>query len=295
MGSIRKILFPTRFEGLAFPCLESSLHLARAGLEEVVFLYVLDRDEVGFVPFGGFDQPLAQELREKAKLHFADWGRALAAKGLRWKEIEEIGNPEAKILEIASRERVDLIVTGRQHHHPADRVYLGGTAMEIVRRSPVPVLVCKGHGEGESCEINVNPFKKLLLGTDFSACSEAAIGFVTGLGGLAQRVAVAHVIPGDALDDEAPEEIRSTEGKARRLLQEVCSRLEAVGIGSEAHLVGGDVEGELLRLAADNQCTGVVLGTKGRSGLEEIFLGSVSHRVVEASPVPVILVPVPKG
>ena len=33
------------------------------------------------------------------------------------------------------------------------------------------------------------------------------------------------------------------------------------------------------------------MGTKGKHGVKEIWLGSASHRVAEGSPLPVLLVP----
>ena len=46
MKKIRKVLFPTKFEDLSFPCIERLYPLKGAGLEEIVFLFVIDREEV---------------------------------------------------------------------------------------------------------------------------------------------------------------------------------------------------------------------------------------------------------
>ncbi|MBI5441780.1 MAG: universal stress protein [Deltaproteobacteria bacterium] len=292
MRRIRKILFPTRFEPLSYSCLGWVLPLARAGAEEIVFLYVIDRDEVGFVPYGGFDRKLADELREKAKLHFEDWSRIVEERGLRWRAIEEVGNPEAKILEVAGREGVDLIVTGRQHHHPLDAVYLGGTAMEILRESRVPVLVCKAGEAGEGCPIDSSPFDHVLLATDFSAESRAALDFLLGLRAVVGCVSVVHVF--EELEELEGEAVASREAELRTGLEGVCAELRTAGLECDSPLVAGDVEAEVLRIAADGRCTGIIMGTMGKHGLRELFEGSDSHRVTEGSPIPVVLVPLPK-
>ena len=43
---IRKMLFVTEFEELWFDALQSLMDLKKAGLNHVVFLHVIDRDEV---------------------------------------------------------------------------------------------------------------------------------------------------------------------------------------------------------------------------------------------------------
>ena len=51
---IEKILFPTKFRELAFDSLESLLVLKEVGLKEVVLYYVIPREEISFVPYGGY-------------------------------------------------------------------------------------------------------------------------------------------------------------------------------------------------------------------------------------------------
>ena len=53
--NIKKILFPTNFEDLSFPTVEALYSLEKAGLEEIVFLFVIDRDEVAYNLLTGFD------------------------------------------------------------------------------------------------------------------------------------------------------------------------------------------------------------------------------------------------
>ena len=56
MQKIRKILIPTKFDELSFLVVKQLMRLKEAGLQEVVFLYVVDREEVSFDRLRGLDE-----------------------------------------------------------------------------------------------------------------------------------------------------------------------------------------------------------------------------------------------
>ena len=291
MDAIRKVLFPTKFEALSFPCLQRLLPLRQAGLEEVVLLFVIDRDEVAYNLFRGFDRKLADQLREEARLRFEDWERELAKQGLRARQVIEVGRPDGKIIEVSCREEVDLIVAGRQRQKPADAVYLGGTTMGVLRRSAIPVLVCKHGPEGTCGSGDRSVFEHVLYATDFSPDSQRALELIGALDGAARRVDVVHVITERDFRKHSPEDLRREQEKARQRMEAICAGLRGQGLEAEGHLLAGHTAAEILKAAQDHGATLIVMGTKGRHGIREIWLGSASHRVAELASVPVVLVP----
>lgn len=68
---------------------------------------------------------------------------------------------------------------------------------------------------------------------------------------------------------------------------------EVGGCSVETALVSGRPGPEIVRLAAEKDCSLVVMGTQGRGALAEVFLGSVSHYVARHSPAPTLLIPHP--
>ena len=147
---IKKILFPTNFEHLSLKIVEELFVLKEAGLEEIVFLFVIDRDEVSFNLLRGFDKDYAEELTESARLRFLEWEERVKEAGLKASHVIEIGSPEGKILEVSCREDVDLIVAGRRRPMATDAIYLSGTTMGVLRRTAIPVMIykCSLHKEG---------------------------------------------------------------------------------------------------------------------------------------------------
>ena len=291
MKKIRKVLFPTKFEDLSFPCIERLYPLKGADLEEILFLFVIDREEVAGDLFRGFDKKLVERLREEARLRFEDWAKEVEANGIRCRHLVEIGRPEGKILEISCREEVDLIVSGRQRHVPTDTLYLGGTAMGLLRRSSIPVLVCKHGSEAVCAPVEGHDFERVLLATDFSEDSRYAVEFVKALAGVAQKVGVVHVIAEREFKKSSVEQIRAEEERSQAQLDAICVELGEAGLDAMPHLLAGEIHAQVLQTAADHRASAIVMGTRGKHGLKELWLGSASHRVAELAPVPVILVP----
>lgn len=68
---------------------------------------------------------------------------------------------------------------------------------------------------------------------------------------------------------------------------------EMVGdVPVETAIRDGNPSGEIVDYASDHDCDAIVMGTHGRGGIDRLLLGSVAERVVRASPVPVVTVPV---
>ncbi len=60
-------------------------------------------------------------------------------------------------------------------------------------------------------------------------------------------------------------------------------------------LLEGDPATEIARYAADAGIDVIVIGTRGRTGVDRLVLGSVAERVMRESPCSVLVVKLPKG
>jgi nucleotide-binding universal stress UspA family protein len=291
MSSIQKILFPTKFEELSFVVVQQLMSLKRAGLEEVVFLYIIDRDEVSFDLYRGFDEEYAGKLEREADNRFEDWEKHLQAMGVRARHRVEIGDPAVEILKVAREEKVDLIVAGRQRETPLEKVYLGGTSMSLVRNSEFPVLITKPVEDELGGDDRIhNPFERVLLATDFSAAAKRAQAVVKAAAGAIDEVDVVTVLDEREIHGENEAEVSAERAEIDRQLQAVAKDLAEAG-EVRTHALCGKVAAEILRARDDHDATLIAVGTTGKHGLAELWLGSVSHRLAELSDVPVLLVP----
>jgi len=293
---IKKVLFPTKFRELAFNSLESLLELKEIGLKEVVLTYVIPRDEVAFVPFGGYMKDEEERLREQARIRFEDWQEAISRRGVDSTIRIQVGNPIPKIISIAEEEKVDMIVAGRKKRTTLDKVHIGSHTLDLVRRSSVPVLISKYmvlyEWEGELItRLNEHIFRKPLFATDWSKPSEKALKLVSSFKGLTDKVMVTHIIGVKISKNLDKSELRRIERESKERLGSYCDRLKKAGVKAEPHLFSGRSSAEIIRVAREHKATMIIMGTTGKDRIRDFWLGSVSHRVAETSELPVLLVP----
>jgi nucleotide-binding universal stress UspA family protein len=96
------------------------------------------------------------------------------------------------------------------------------------------------------------------------------------------------VLVSDFLGKEAAE--RLLEQTARADTAHVRERLSAAGVAHTLHVVMGDPATRILERAAAIGATMILMGTRGQGRIAIALLGSVAHKVVYDSSIPVTLV-----
>ncbi|WP_456397347.1 universal stress protein [Desulfurobacterium sp.] len=150
-------------------------------------------------------------------------------------------------------------------------------------------------------------FKKILYATDFSPLARAALDYVKELKSAgAEEVVVVHVV--DAKITGFPEGVNLMEKKTELMFElpenearqfrelidmayEVKEEIEKEGLKVKIYLTAAvDFSNRIVEVAQEEEVKIIVLGAHGKSFLEELVLGSVSHGVIEKSKVPVLVV-----
>jgi nucleotide-binding universal stress UspA family protein len=295
--SIKRILFATKFGELSLDAVKSLLDLKQAGMEEIILTHIIPRDEVAFVPFGGYLKDEEQRLREEARIRFEDWQDDLEKAGVGVKVFIEEGDPVPEIMKIAEAEKVNLIVSGRTRRTNLEKVYVGSHTLELLRRSStIPVLVstcmaaCDIDGECVK-RLNEHPFQRPLFAADWSAPSEHALQFIVSLRGAVEKVDVVHVIALKISREHDHSDWKRIEAESRDRLHRYCGILRKAGIEGEPHLAAGHTATEILRLGRELNSTMTILGTTGKDRVHAFFLGSLSQHIAETSDAPTLLMP----
>lgn len=133
-------------------------------------------------------------------------------------------------------------------------------------------------------------FARILVPTDFSAPSEAALAYARGLANqFDAALHLIHIAENPFLRPVVTDR-RSLEDAAVRWLQDRLTEDERRR-GAVAILERSDEPAnEILQYAKSADIDLIVMGTHGRTGLVRVVLGSVAEAVVRAAPCPVLTV-----
>jgi nucleotide-binding universal stress UspA family protein len=291
-----RILFYTKFREMSFNALEAVVELKKAGLKEVVLIHVIPREDVAFVPYGGYLKEEEERLKEIARSRFEDWQKTLSKRGIESKIRIEVGVTNSEILSAAEEEEVQLIVTGRKKRTLLEKIYVGSHILDLLRRSPIPILMFKYMVEYESDgetlnKVNDHIFERPLLATDWSEPSKNALSSLLALKGAVDTILLTHII--DAKLSKGVDEagLKALETESKKRLDAHCRILADDGIQAEAHLSFGRTTPEIIKVAREHKASMIVMGRTGKDWFHEYWLGGVSHRVAEMSELPVLLVP----
>jgi nucleotide-binding universal stress UspA family protein len=143
--------------------------------------------------------------------------------------------------------------------------------------------------------------KKILVPTDFSACSDAAVRYARALAqAFDAELHLLHVVQDPYTQPWAAEAFPAPLGEMlEQWQQQARERLAALLPGDEASrskmaTVVGSPFYEIVRYAEEQQMDLIVIGTHGRGPIGHMLLGSVAEKVVRKSPCPVLTVRQPQ-
>ena len=134
------------------------------------------------------------------------------------------------------------------------------------------------------------PIKNILHPTDFSKPSDYALRFACALARDYQaRLVLLHVVEPPVYHGELGMTIPLSDDFYAWLKKRLDRLVSAdCGVPVTTILAEGDASREILRIALEQECDLIVLGTHGRTGLSRVLLGSVAECVTRHSRVPVL-------
>ena len=141
-------------------------------------------------------------------------------------------------------------------------------------------------------------FNTILYPTDFSDVASSALEFVKQLKEAgAKDVIVLHVIDIrgiDALSRYASRDLIEIENFMEEEIEKKVDQLEQeltdCGLTVKVRIERGVPFREILRVEEEEDVSLIVLGSHGVSNIEEMFLGSVSEKVIRKAKSPVLVV-----
>ena len=189
---------------------------------------------------------------------------------------------------------VDLVVTSTLGGSGVPHWLSEGVATKIVRGIDTPVLLVQQAGKEARPRI-----KRLLVNLDGSENAEHILPYARALAtAFSAEVLLLSVpeVPDAAKFGVAPDQVEKLRGEAETRLWHYLADV-ATAIRNDCYQIQTMVTGTspvrtIVRLADSEDVDIIMMTTRGRGGLDRLFLGSVAMRVVEQTSLPVFLVPI---
>ena len=283
-----RILVPTDFSASSDAALEYARTFAGVFGSSLHLLHVTRH--IGVAPHEAFDSgngELAALKQLRDRITDEDRRRRVTIR------VAEGADPADKIIRYAETKPVDLIMMGTHGRTGVTHLLMGSVAEHVVRTAPCPVLTMR-----ETPVTGRNGFKRILVPTDFSAPSDAALDYARAVAlRFGASIHLLHVLEDPPLGGPLGSEVfvaESSEARTSRF-KDARDRLSHRVTPHERHkhrltteILLGSVAPTIVDYAADNGFDLIVMGTQGRTGIARVMTGSVTERVVRTAVCPVM-------
>lgn len=264
------------------------LRIAAAADTECQLLHVT-RDTWSLVAEGGLQAQAAafraaalHEVRARIETALAGEVAWDVLHGLKVRD----GWPPAALDDEVRESGAELLVLGAKHHTTLGRWLGGSTVHNVARMLRVPVLVVGSPPPA---------IRRVLVAVDTSSAARPTLEFAERFADLFDaELRVLYVIEPLPIIPETPPSVNP--GDYERLLEEECAQKVWPLVGPDAEKVTRHASAEtgIAAEAADWAADLVVVGSHGKGFVERMLVGSVTERLLNQLPSPMLLV-VPAG
>jgi len=234
--------------------------------------------EAAFVNRGDLFQEM-EKIKNEARLRLSHYGEKT---GLDIDATVAEGIASQEILAHAEQKGADLIIISKRGTSKIKKLLIGSTASRIIRRSTLPVLVvCR--------RPRATPLKQILAPVDFHSLSLIELKYALFLArAFSAELSVTHiseifnyplpVIQRQQLVEKANERIQALASEAGYPVSRIIHET-------------GEPAGEIIKLAQRGGADLIVMATHQRKGIERLFLGSITEKVLLYADTPMLILP----
>ena len=234
----------------------------------------------------GLSPAWIQEARDQAQKQLETLQASLRAQGVSATTHLSTDEPSSAICARAEEIGADLVAAGTRGHTGIAHVVFGSVAERVARFAHSPVLTA--HDDSPKPE----RYARLLVPTDFSPDADLALAWArvlaekTGAALVVQHSCDLPVLLAGSPELDQTSILASIEKSARERLAAIAKSL--TGCKVETLVSHGRPDVSILDAAQSAKADLIVMGTRGRTGLAHVVLGSTAERVLRRSHLPVV-------
>jgi nucleotide-binding universal stress UspA family protein len=239
------------------------------------------------------DADVGVAIDDHVQSQLDDVVRSLARPGRSVESAVLRGRPARVIVDEAHRFRADLVIVGSRGHGPVSSLVLGSVSAEVVDHAPCPVLVARQpHIERAVLATDDSPaalYAEAIL-SQWRMFAEVPIRVVSVADVvLPWSTGIAPTMYQQVVDTYA-RDLEHAKSEHLRVAEESAARLRAHGRRAESNMRAGDAAAQIISAASEWDADLIVLGSRGRTGLARVLLGSVARNVLHGSQASVLIV-----
>ncbi len=278
----KKVLIALDFSGPAMELFGSIPDLKKIGLEELLLVHAVRVELTAKDGISPIQLKFLDQVKKKKE--------ELEKEGLKVEIEVPIGAPAEEIRKLVVGRAVDLVLIGSVGESSRVReLFLGSTVADVVRTSPVPVLVERYMSAGSKSRripIFQQKLATVLLPTDFSTSAENVFQQMLEIASQLEKVIMLHVV--DRGDTE--EQIKSLKDEALARLEAWKEQFSAQEIETEFQLAIGPPGQQIITTAEQEGATLIAMSRHGRGGLGgRLIIGSTADQVIRRAKCPVLV------
>lgn len=259
--------------------------------------HVIDLPTISIYGEAVFD-PITEQQR------FIDYARQeieniIGDEKIDWHPLIGIGQTTEEIARLSAENAIDLVITATRGRSGLKRLFLGSVTERLMRTLSCPTLTLRSPGDSDIKPIRQEfPFRKVLVGHDFSPDSEAAFNISLSIAQEFEcELHVMHVVEPTAYKDYLKFPAAPGEPLQRDIYDSIKSRLgELVPRDAlnwctlRTEVMVGKPYAELVRYAEIQGIDLIAIGIRGHGMVEDLLVGSTTDRVIRRAPCPVLSV-----
>ncbi|EKE03207.1 MAG: universal stress protein [uncultured bacterium] len=291
-----KVLMAIDEPNLATIIVHTASNLIDKDNSEITLLNVNETNVPGEYYFINSPQKFIEHEAEKSD--FAYLENYLETEGFNYKGfLYREGSAADNILDVAEKERYDLIVVGSHNKHATQRFFLGSVSYKISRLSKVSVLVIK---PTDKSNVEKNENYSVLFATDSSDYSEYASNnlgkFIDKKRAIVNVLNVLppiqEIIPTDAyIYTDITRIMEESELVSKEIVRETAINIARQGVNiDKKYHVTGNTASSIIKEAEKNLAKLIIMGAHGKTHIPDWLMGSVSTKVYENSPISVLII-----
>ncbi len=235
-----------------------------------------------------------EKIRQEIDSQLALVKRALTAAGRDIETTLLLGRPASVIVDEAKRTKADLVIVGSHGRGPFASALIGSVAAEVVDHAPCPILVARRPALGgivlaDDGSDGAREAEQLIARSPFLRGTPIRTVTVYSLMPLYASIEPGAFIGGDVYQ----ELVNDLTQDADRTAADAKKRLAALGVTVTSEVREGNAPQQIIAAATDARADLIVIGSRGRTGLQRLLLGSVARNVLFHAPCSVLVVRAP--